>query len=320
MKRLIFAATFVLIIQLGLTVAVHLNRQPSGIATPESTLFLFSPADIDRVTIYGAGDTRLQLQLTEGGWILPEVFSVAAGEERVAALLDKVSSLHQGFAVATTPEAAKRFKVSEEGFERRLLLQQGETVFADLYIGGSPGLRQVYARKAGQDEILTVKLATYEMEPTADKWIDNSLIQPGIETINKVVLADYTLSRENDTWQFDRLGVGEHINSSQVQSLLNKINSLTINGVIGPGEGRGLLVEEPIVKYTVVAPDGITTDFSLVKSEGEDVILKMSTSELSFKISSWAVDEISKITREQLVESPEAEAGGKPAEVIDEGN
>lgn len=91
-------------------------------------------------------------------------------KNKLHSILTKLSGLKQGFAVGTTAAAVKRFKVADDLFQRHVV-QAGENPVGDLYLGTSPGYRQIHARKAGTENVVAVELSTFELEPKADQWL-----------------------------------------------------------------------------------------------------------------------------------------------------
>lgn len=89
------------------------------------------------------------LEKSATGWILPETFSEPADAEQVDKLLEKLATVKQGLAVATTEGAPKRFKTAEDAFERHLVIKEGDNTVGDFYLGSSAGFRHSHVRKAG---------------------------------------------------------------------------------------------------------------------------------------------------------------------------
>lgn len=319
MQKVIIAASVLLIIQIGLTVALNVNTRTMEAFVPQQKLLEFEPDLVNRVSIEGE-DGVLFLQKQESSWLLPEVFSVPADTNQVSTLLDKLAEFKQGLAVATSREAANRFKVSEELFERHLVLSSDDKIVADLYVGTSPGFRQVHVRRAGRDEIVTVALSTFELEATADKWLDKNLVQVKVDDLKVLEFREFSVEKQEGGWQLAGLGPGQQTNTDEVQSLLNKVSGLVAEDVVDPEKGDQLFAGDPVLEFTVTLQDNSTIDYLFAQPEEDTYVLKRSDREFLFKVSSWVVDDLKKLTRDKLLTAPVAQEGEEGKDKQGEGS
>jgi hypothetical protein len=108
--------------------------------TPDAKFADFSPGDISEIKISDS-ENVLTIVRNEDGWIIPSAYNVRADENQVNSLLGKLAEAKKGFAVATSEDAAGRFKTSADDFERHLQIISGETVMVDFYLGTSADVR-----------------------------------------------------------------------------------------------------------------------------------------------------------------------------------
>ena len=99
----------VLAVQLGLVLVVALAGDDSGAFRAEEPLLTFSANDVDEVHIQ-AGDEEVVLRKRGRSWQLPDHYSFPANGDEVARLIERLEELKQGWPVATTGSAAKRFR------------------------------------------------------------------------------------------------------------------------------------------------------------------------------------------------------------------
>ena len=309
MQRTIIAAAALLLMQIALAVALNITGGQSRDVSPAAPLFGFVPDDVTALDITGPSGERLTIRKTDAGWELPETFGAPASGDQVNGLLAKLADLKQGLAVATSEEAAKRFKVTETGFERHVVVKKGEEVVADFYVGTSPGFRQVHARKAGAQEIVTVALNTFDLETAADKWLDKNLFQLKQEEMETLVFADFTLQKKDQNWQLTDLEEGKETAKEAVDDLVNGVSGLTIQDVMNPQEAAALFAGEPAFSFTVNLKSGSKLEYRFAKPEADYFVVKRSDRELYGKVHTIQVENLRKFTKEKLIKQENLPVG-----------
>jgi hypothetical protein len=308
MQRIIIAAVVLLLIQIGLAVTVNMSNRNFDAFVPNDRLLKFETATVDSITIFGKTEEQLVLKKDHASWVLPGLFSAPADMQQVQALLDKLADLKQGLAVATSKEAAGRFKVADDLFERRIVLRQGDTVVADLYTGASPGFHQLHVRVAGHDEVMTVELSDYEFESDGESWVDKNIVQVQEKDIKSVVSTEYSLERSGEGWQLEGLQEDQELNSQQVENLLKQISGMTIQTVMDPQEVSSQFEKAPALQYTLSYTNGNQEDFVFSKPGDEYYLLKTSNRDFFFKVDNWMVEAIQKVKRADLVQAKKTES------------
>ena len=125
MKKWITLLCGLLTLQIAVAVGLNINRTDYGAFVPEAKLLSFDTEAVDRIRIDGEADKRVVLHKQDSQWQLPELDGFPADQGNVKRLLERLAKLEKGWPVATTRGAAKRFKVDETSFERKLTLAQG---------------------------------------------------------------------------------------------------------------------------------------------------------------------------------------------------
>lgn len=317
MQRTIVAAAALLFVQIALAVALNMTDTGDHGVSPAAPLFGFTPDGVTALEIAGPAGERLTIRKTETGWMLPDAFDAPASDDQVNTLLGKLADLKQGMAVATSEEAAKRFKVAENGFERHVVVKKGEETVGDFYVGTSPAFRQVHARKAGSPEILTVALSTFELETSPDKWLDKNLFQLKKEEMEALVFADFTLQKKDENWQLADLEEGRETAKEAADDLAGGVSGLTIQDVLPPQDASALFGGEPALLFTVNLKNGKTLEYRFAKPEADYFVVKRSDRELYGKVHTIQAENLRKYTREKLIKQEEnlpAESQGAPVE------
>lgn len=315
MQRTIIAAAALLLMQIALAVALNMTGSQSREVSPASPLFGFVPDAATALEIAGPSGERLTIRKSDTGWTLPEAFDAPASGDQVNGLLAKLADLKQGLAVATSEEAAKRFKVTETGFERHMVVKKGDETVADFYVGTSPGFRQVHARKAGAQEIVTVALNTFDLETAADKWLDKNLFRLKQEEMGDLVFSDFTLQKKDQTWQLADLEEGKETAKEAVDDLVNGVSGLTIQEVMNPQEAAALFAGEPALSFTVNLKNGTRLEYRFAKPEADYFVVKRSDRELYGKVHTIQVENLRKYTKEKLIKQEENLPAGEGGQV-----
>jgi len=303
MKQWLYAGTALLIFQLGLAAIFNLyDRGNYAAFTPHANLLEFSPHEVDAISVTGEEGKEVLLNKLNNTWLLPEYFQAPADGKKVTDFLEKLASVKQGLAVATTSGAAKRFKTSADDFARHVVLKKGDLVVADFFLGTSPGFKMVHARVHDRPEVVSVELNTYDMETDPDRWLDHGMAGVKKDAIISLIMGDIELTRQDDTWLLAGLAENEELDTAEVDNLLDKISSLTVAGVLDPTANTELFKQEPALAYTLQLADNSDRLYTFVKPDKENhYLLKATGQNFLFKVNTWVVDDIKKFTRNTLV-------------------
>jgi len=314
MKAIIFAAATLLVLQIGLTVAVHQQQAVNLESTsPNSTFLSFTPDSITSVQINGSENEELVLEKSDKGWIMPGAFSAPTSQGQVDELLTKLADARQGLAVATSKGAAKRFKTAEDDFERHIILKKGETVAADFYLGTSAGMRNTHARQAEQEAVVSIPVSSHEVDADADSWLDRTLANLNKDDLKAITLSDITLLQqekdEKKVWVLDGSSK-EEVEQGAVDKLVNKVTAISVQSVLDPASSAELFSKDPAVQFTVTRQDDSKVTYAFARNddkEDEYFILKMSDNELYFKVGKWLVEDLTEAKRAKLLNGYEEE-------------
>lgn len=298
MQRLIYAASALLILQICLAVAFNTSDNSLENAAPGSPFATFKPDTVSTIDITGDKAEHLVLERTKSGWIIPSYFSAPASSMQVEELLNKLVNAKKGFIVATTKEAAKRFKTAEDDFERHIIIKQGTTSVSDFFIGTSAGFRHSHARISGQDEIMSIPISSYQVAADVDEWLDKNLVKQEKSKLKQIEFNDISLIRNEKEWQAEGVST-EKTNKDELTKFIDKICNLTIQSVADPGKVASLFDSKPEISFTFTTNDDTRVSYSLVKQEDHHV-LKTSSSELYLKVSNWQLEDLTAFTLEKL--------------------
>jgi len=318
-KRWVFVLSGLLAIQLVLIVAVNLTGEDYGAFQAEEKLLSFDEKELDGLRIED-GTVSVMLKKHEDKWRLPESGDFPASQSSVERLLDKLAALEKGWPVAKTRGAARRFKVDEEHFERKLVLLSGEETQATLYVGSSPGFRKVYVRPGDGNEVFAVNFNTWDAEAKADQWIDKDILTLDESDVERVEMPGVTLQREDGKLEVADLGEEEQTNGKESRALLGKLTGLRIESLLGTEAKPEYRQDEPVLEIKMTRKGG--EELSYRFSKPDDVayyVLKRSDLDHYFKVAEYAINPVRETARQQLVQArTEAGSSGPPEDKGDE--
>lgn len=315
MRRIIQTAGILLALQILLMVAVHFSGKDAMTVAPDTPLFTFKAGAVNGLVITDGEKKEIRLVKGDQGWVLPETFNAPASTTQVTALVEKLAGLQQGLPVATSESAVKRFKVADDLFQRRVRVLEGDKLVADLYVGTSPGFRQIHVRKAGSGEVLTAALSTFELDTSADQWLDKAMFAVKEDELEAIVFSGFTLKKVEQEWQLDNLSAGEKTDAKAAADLVAKVGGLTVQSVVTAETAAGFFSGEPALRFSVKKKGGGEVDYVLAKDGEDTYYLKQSLRELYGKVHKLQAEGLLNAGRERLIAKPEgAAAGGGPGE------
>lgn len=326
MKKLILICAILVLVQSGLAVWTYVaNDHSIGSQPGKGPLLKNTTAAITALVLEDGEGHTLQLIKEKDQWQLPELASFPADTVRVQGLIDRIVGLQRGWPEATTLEAAKRFKVASDRFERKLTLRNNSTNFAVVYFGSSPGLRKTYVRVDGNQEIQALALAPHELELRADSWIDTRVLHLKPEQISRIELPGLQLERQKDGLLPTDLAADEEIIPARRDALVKRLSSLAISAVLGKEIKPEYGLENPALRYSLELEGGNHLEYVFAqqpaKTEAKEAqgqlvepplyVLKVSSRDQLFRVEGWQVDAIRNVNRAALVQKKgKVQAGG----------
>jgi hypothetical protein len=250
MNRLNQILVAVLAAQLLIAGAIYFNSQPLATAQIQRALLDIDKSKISRITILDADGSQTVVSKVDDHWQLPDYHQLPASESKVVQTLDALAGKNSGWPVATTESGRKRFKVQDDNFQRKIVLGNADEALQTLYLGKSPGYRQVYVRRAGEDEVYAVKLDSYALTAENNKWLDPTLLQLKGD-IDRLQGPDYVLARKGKDWH-PAQGDGEVV-SEKIKAITDTLAQFRVTGATDKTVADidyELVVTKPEISYT----------------------------------------------------------------------
>ena len=315
MKKGILILAGVLVVQIAVAVGVNLGRKDYRAFEPQGHLLSFDMKTVNRIQIDGSDNAEVVLNKQDDQWRLPALHDFPADQGNVKRLMERLAKLEKGLPVATSKGAAKRFKVDETSFERKLTLLQDDKPQASLYVGTSPAFRKVHVRLPGENDIRSVAFNTYEVGVKPEDWIDKAILTHKVDDIKRVALPGFSIERQDKNLVVSGLAPDEETVSDEANRLLDRIAGLNIRAVLGTANPSDFAQEADVLRYALTLKSGESQDFIFSKRPDDDhYTLKASGRDEAFEVDKWVVDAIKEVTRDKLVrkKAKAAESAEKP--------
>jgi hypothetical protein len=297
-------------LQLLLALVLSLAGSDADFQDEQSTLIPADLAAVDRIRIEDGIDNGVTLQKSDQEWQVAEVFSFPTDNEQMEKLLQSLSGLRLSWPVGTSREAAQRFKVASDAFERKVVLYRQDEAVAELLIGTTAAFRKSHVRLADSDEIHVGDLNTYEVYARPEEWIDKNILRHDPAEITSIRLPGMSLQRGEEGLVVNDLKNNQQTNADQAEALLGKIANLRIQEVLGTEAKPVYGQNKPTHTIGLTRNDGATIDYTISQPQDKSYyVLKSSARPEYFKIPTYTLDPIFNTKRDQLVEAKQPEAG-----------
>ncbi len=281
MQKIIRILAVTAAIQIALVAAAYIGGSDLESTSVSSAMLTFQPQDVDRIVIAGASGAEQITLEKEDGWHTADGFP--ADRQRIERLLQKLSGLKHGLAVATSASALSRFKVDEQAFERHVTLSKGDGVIGDLYLGGGAGVRQSYGRAASQKAVYAVTLGSYELPLEQSDWQDKTLLQVSSSAVTSLSAEGVTLFRGMETdqkdvaWTSRQTPAGKQVDQDAVARALKLLQTLRFSKASGSQAPSGYDLEHAAMVLNIRYP-GKQRQYSFFRAnnEGDIDLLKVS--------------------------------------------
>lgn len=181
------------------------DRHETDAAHSAAPLLPLAREHVTHITVADANGQQTGIHRQDEQWRIDNT-ALPAAAAAVERLLDALSR-PTGFPVARSDSARARFEVAEARFQRRITLASGDAQASDaaespesvvIYLGKSPGLRQVYARRSDSAAILAISLSTFDAPATPDGWLEPNLLS--LSSIDRVRYGDREWTKSDDRW------------------------------------------------------------------------------------------------------------------------
>ncbi|MFY9640395.1 MAG: DUF4340 domain-containing protein [Rhodomicrobium sp.] len=315
MERLSFKLAAVLGFQLALALVLWSFSSDHTAFRAKDPLLAFDPAKVDRIEIAENGASSVALVKEDGKWTIPSFASFPADGAKVTGFLTKLNALKKGWPVASSAEAAKRFKVAGDAYERKIVLKSGGNAIGEILLGTSPAFKQISARAGDDSHVYSVAFAEYEAGTRGDDWMDRTLLNIPQDQIVSIATGDVTLERKDGKFVLSGLVEGQKPDETAIYRLVGALTYPVFDSVVGKGAEALAKVNEPNIEVTVKRTSGAPIVLKYKKeAAGGAYVFASSATGFLFRASEAAIEPIAKAKHDALIEAPKKAEQSKKAE------
>ncbi|MCY4425956.1 MAG: DUF4340 domain-containing protein [Halieaceae bacterium] len=304
MKRLTNNLLIVLAVQLLALAWVFWPNPPPGAADAEKPLLTVAGGQVDRLLI-SAADSKLEMRRDEDAWRMPDYHNLVVQDALVERLLAELPGMNRGFPIAGSSSAKQRFEVAEDNFQRRVQYFAGSEQLAQLFLGTSPGFRQIHVRPGQEEQVYSIEFNSYDLPINSTHWLDKTLLQ--LEAPSAISGVDYRIHHSEDQWLGED---GVAANETAVERLVNGLASLRVTGA-ADDDTASILEEMAAPPVLSVSAGDTAYDYHLYEIEAAYYV-RRSDIPVYFALSKFDYDRLNDSNASTLFPPPDEGAATEP--------
>jgi hypothetical protein len=324
MKRTTLILSGVLALQLVLALGLTFVGSDNSAFKAGEPLLALDKVEVDSIVIDETGGSSVTLAKKDGKWMIPAMAEFPADEGQVKQLIDKVAGLKKGWPVATTSEAAERFKVTRDTHERRIVFKGGEWEVGSLLVGTAPTYRQAHIRLPSSNEVYSLEFAAHDAPARNEQWMDKGLLRLPQDKVSSISVNDVTLEKKDGKFAVADVKEGETQKDVEIPPVVSAAVNPSFDAVQGKGPDALAKLEPADFQVTVKREGGDPVVYKFKKEqEGGAYLYSVSTQPYVFRVAESSVKPLAEANRakllalkqpEQAKQEPEAKEPPKPEE------
>lgn len=302
--------------QLFLSILWFASEDKFSVYQANENLLDLKLSSIDTITIRNSDQQQLGLQKVGKQWQVPDYYRVVVDDHKFTKVIDDLLTIKTNWPIASTTEAATRFKVAEDKFETQIVFKKQDQIIDTIFLGTAPSFRKVHLRKAGQDEIYSLELNTYEFSTAGKDWMSKDLLKFDSNEKVKIKSNDLVLLHQAGKWLLEDQAENQKTLQEPTKTLINQLSNLSYTEIIGDSLKDEYGFSEPDLVIAITDKADNSHKLIFAKSEDGNYIGKSSDYPYYFKVSEYSFQAILDTTPASLIaEIPDdkTQESGSPA-------
>jgi hypothetical protein len=262
--------------------------------------------DFMKIEIFDKSDrTRaLELAKSNGRWTLPSKNGFPVSTKKVDDIGQTLLKAQRGYPVGNTLVAAKSFSLTDENFEKKLVLHDKAGETTTVLLGSNPGAGQVYARLDGEPHSFVLRYGAQELGSSESQWIDSLYLRVNREDVRSVYFSDVHLKAVEGTMTLADLKPEESLNETEINDFFSALRNLNVLEVLPQSATEG---QEDQLSLEVEFVDDMRDTF-LFYANPEDsgsYLVQRTSAPFVVKISAVAFNALNKFSRSSFISEKE---------------
>lgn len=272
-----------------------------------SSLLAVEAKEVTGLTVTGPDGQSVELARDEGGWTLPAADGFPADANKAGRLVQTLAGLEAGVPVARSESALSRFKVGDESFQQRVVIQREDGDPVNLLIGESAGAGRVYARRGDSPAVHEVSFQSWLANASLEKWYASGTPAVDPAEVVRVNAPGFTLKRADKGWTLAKPGMlkGE-IDAGQAAKLVTDLAQPDFHSV-----SKGSRPEGGGTSYELVTKDGSRVTYRYLESEGSGAVFVRGDQPWVYRIKPEQLARLTGLKAQSLVADSESDSAAK---------
>ncbi|WP_439101013.1 DUF4340 domain-containing protein [Congregibacter sp.] len=227
--------TVLFLTQLALVAYLYWPESPRQ-TSRDALVTAVNPDTVNRVEVSTDEGATLVLLRDGDQWNLD--LGLPADNSKIRSLLNALLTTDPGFPIADSEAAAKRFEVSDAGFERKITFANDDG-YATVFLGSTPALRKIHARVDGESAVYVLPLSSFDAPADIDSWLDTRLL--ALQAATEFSLYGVQFSLIDGQWSRNDNTV---VDQTLATAFADALGSMQISGLVDPADHDAASADE----------------------------------------------------------------------------
>lgn len=301
MKNPVPILTSLLVIQIAMAFGINYVETQRGIPSTEK-LIKTNFGKIDKIVLEEKNSKLIIEKDKNNVWTLPGKFRFPAEPEAVSRLLDGFGNYTKGWPVATTEDAAPRFRVADNNFQEKIVLSAGGKDVDTYLIGSAAGFNKVHFRIGGHSEINSVELPAQNASTNIEDWIDRKVLQVEPSDVITVELPQLKLVKKQKAFELTSNGKTTIVDALTGGEVVDNACGVDVSEVLGVEDSPAYGLSAPAYTFTITKKDGGKLTYTFGKLANSNFyVIKQPTGPFYLKIDAYFVDRLKDVVPGELI-------------------
>jgi len=187
---------------------------------------------VGKMVIEDGDKKTVTLLKKDGAWQLPDQFGFPVAEAKIQEFADKLKEFKKSWPAGKTMISAKQFKVTADQFERKIQFFIEDKVVSTLYIGTSPGFRQVYARVNEEVQTFTLAFNAHDLPIKSSEWLDKKFSKLSVDNVEGARFSGLAVLKKEGALSLEGMPAGKVVDQGKLKTFLENASTPNFEDVV----------------------------------------------------------------------------------------